>query len=311
MNEAQNDLFESVATLPNPSAQGLYGSLVGLEEVKERLSKDAGLLLRPAELVKWSMSHYKKELEITRAIRNRVPLFVFAGDVGTGKTALAETFGDPLARQLGIRVELFKLSLSARGIGAVGQMTALITEAFRQVQQAAHKYKLTDGNPNAAAVLLIDEADALAQSREFNQMHHEDKAGVNALIRGVDGIKSSGLPVIVVMCSNRLQALDPAVLRRATRTFEFIRPNGEQRTALLSRVLDGVGFSKDQIRQIADALGETKQREYGCTYSDITQRLVPDFVFQSFPHKALDFNETLTLAKAFIPTAPFNHERRA
>ncbi len=311
MNEAPNGLFESVTVLPNSSAQGLYDSLVGLDEVKERLSKDSLVLLQPAELANWSISHYKREIEITRVIRNRIPLFVFAGDVGTGKTALAETFGDPLARQLDIRVELFKLSLSARGIGAVGQMTALITEAFKQVHQAASKYRHTDNNPKAAVVLLIDEADALAQSREFNQMHHEDKAGVNALIRGVDGIKSSGLPVIVVMCSNRLQALDPAILRRATRTFEFVRPNTDQRTALLTKLLDGVGFSEDQIKQVADALGKTKQRNYGCTYSDISQKLVPEFVFKAFPNKAVDFNETLAIAQAFIPTAPFEQGRRA
>ena len=42
----------------------------------------------------------------------------------------------------------------------------------------------------------------MAQSRELGQMHHEDRAGVNALIRGVD---------YLVMCTNRLEALDHAV----------------------------------------------------------------------------------------------------
>ena len=33
-----------------------------------------------------------------------------------------------------------------------------------------------------AVILLVDEADALAQSREAAQMHHEDRAGVNAFL---------------------------------------------------------------------------------------------------------------------------------
>jgi AAA+ superfamily predicted ATPase len=65
-----------------------------------------------------------------------------------------------------------------------------------------------------AVILLVDEADALAQSREAAQMRHEDRAGVNAFIRGVDRI-GNGLPAAVIMCTNRLSALDPAVRRRA------------------------------------------------------------------------------------------------
>ena len=39
--------------------------------------------------------------------------------------------------------------------------------------------------PELAAILLIDEADALAQSPAQSQMHHEDRAGVNALVRKI------------------------------------------------------------------------------------------------------------------------------
>lgn len=70
-------------------------------------------------------------------------------------------------------------------------------------------------------MLLIDEADALAQSRENAQMHHEDRAGVNAFIRGIDRIANQKLPAAVLMCTNRLKALDPAVQRRAAEVLTF------------------------------------------------------------------------------------------
>ena len=69
-------------------------------------------------------------------------------------------------------------------------------------------------------------------------MHHEDRAGVNALIRGVDDLATGNLPAIVVMCTNRLEALDPAVRRRAAVTFAFSRPNEAQRAAFLKPVLE-------------------------------------------------------------------------
>lgn len=53
---------------------------------------------------------------------SRTALVILAGDVGTGKTELAETVGDPLAWSLGTKVTLFPLSLSARGHGAAGEM---------------------------------------------------------------------------------------------------------------------------------------------------------------------------------------------
>ena len=62
-----------------------------------------------------------------------------------------------------------------------------------------------------AIVVIIDEADAIAQSREFGQMHHEDRAGVNALIRGIDTVATERRPVLVLLCTNRLSALDPAI----------------------------------------------------------------------------------------------------
>ena len=75
-------------------------------------------------------------------------------------------------------------------------------------------------------VLVIDEADALAQSREMAQMHHEDRAGVNALIRGIDELAGRRLPIAVVLCTNRPDAIDPAVRRRAAEIFRFERPDG-------------------------------------------------------------------------------------
>ena len=124
-----------------------------------------------------------------------------------------------------IRVALYALSLTARGTGAVGEMTSLLSKAFNEVKDAARKSSGRRGKHSSGIILLIDEADALAQSREMGQMHHEDRAGVNALIRGVDDFATGNLPAIVLMCTNRLEALDPAVRRRAAATFTFTRPN--------------------------------------------------------------------------------------
>ena len=95
--------------------------------------------------------------------------------MGAGKTELAETIGDAVARQEKIDITLFPLSLSTRGQGRVGEMTKLLSVAFDHTVTAANKLKGKSGKSRGAVILLVDEADALAQSREISQMHHEDR----------------------------------------------------------------------------------------------------------------------------------------
>lgn len=305
MTESEGVLFEEVITLPRERSQQLYMSLVGLEDTKAQLAKEAHVLLRPDDLKNWSKKYYNAVVPVVELLINRLPLFVFAGDVGTGKTALAETFGDEVSRELGIQITVHRLSLTARGIGAVGQMTTLLTSAFTEIQNLARDIAVRDGVSQGAVILVIDEADALAQSRELSQMHHEDRAGVNALIRGLDRLRDNALPVLVVMCTNRPEALDPAVLRRAASVFQFHRPDLGQRQHVLSTAMTGIGLSDEQVKAIAVATGESGDREYGCTYSDLVQRLLPDALLEAFPHAPLTFENILDFAQGFVPTAPF------
>jgi SpoVK/Ycf46/Vps4 family AAA+-type ATPase len=169
-------LFESVSTFPDSGAMERYEALVGLDSMKEHLEKEAEIMLRPDLLEKWSKVKHGIRLPALDLLRRRPPLVIFAGDVGTGKTELAMTFGDRIARQADLPVDLFCLSLRTRGSGAVGEMTRLISEAFRYVRTKCPKSGTAVKKPTGAAILLIDEADSLAQSRELSQMHHEDRS---------------------------------------------------------------------------------------------------------------------------------------
>jgi AAA+ superfamily predicted ATPase len=306
MTETNVGIFEEVREYPDPAAARRFASLVGLDEMKERLLKEARLLLDPNSLNDWTKKHYGKKVKVAELFQDRPPLFIFAGDVGTGKTALAETFGDAIAREADMRVMLYSLSLNARGTGAVGEMTSLLSAAFNEVKQAARKAANgRSGKPNSGIVLLIDEADALAQSRELAAMHHEDRAGVNALIRGVDDLATNNLPAIVVMCTNRVEALDPAVRRRSAVTFTFSRPSDEQRLAYLNPILDELGFSSQQIHALVRATGSTRGRDYGYTYSDLAQRLLPGLVLTAYPSEAITYDLAKSVVEAHPPTPPF------
>lgn len=298
-------MFEHRLNYPDVDAKGRLDRLVGLDEHKSRLAKILALLVNPAGLEAWMTEHHSGASDVLNSVLHRPPLVVLAGDVGSGKSALAENIGDTVARQEKIDITLLPMSLSARGQGRVGEMTQLISAAFDYVVDEAKKLRSQNGKSRGAIILLVDEADALAQSREASQMHHEDRAGVNAFIRGIDRFASGRLPAAVIMCTNRLSALDPAIKRRAAEILSFHRPNDEQRLAALSLPLTQLGFSASQIEKVISATGSQNGREYGFTYSDLIQRLIPAFVLDAYPSGPVQPARALEIVKSFVPTPPF------
>jgi AAA+ superfamily predicted ATPase len=307
MSDNFSGLFSEVEQFPNQTAEARLRSLVGYDELLNDLVSNAVTLLDKRGVHKWSKDMHGTILPAAEALLDRSPVFIFAGDVGVGKTEVAEILGQKIAEYTGLGVELYPLSLTARGHGAVGEMTTLLTSAFSIVRKDFAGRRGSDGAAASMGILLIDEADAIAQSRELAQMHHEDRAGVNALLRGIDSLRVDDLPVLTVLCTNRLTAIDPAVQRRAASIRTFVRPNREQRKALLAVLLQGAKLPDTQLDDLAEATGETKDRPYGFTYSDLRKRLVPDAVLVAYRTGApLSYEILAKVLETVQPTRPFN-----
>lgn len=302
------DLFSEVLSFPDPDAQERFEALVGVEEVKQRLVSEALLLLDRQRVNAWSERHHGGALRAVKELSTRPPLIILAGDVGTGKTELAETFIDAVTRDMRVSGTLYALSLAARGEGAVGQMSTLIGSAFKIVADESRAgYRA--GKPTKISVLLVDEGDALAQSRELTQMHHEDRAGVNALIKSIDSLRRQNLPVLVILCTNRLSALDPAVKRRGAYVVTLQRPDEAQRYTLLSNLLEGVTLNDDELSRLVALTGPVDGRDFGYTYSDVRQRLVPEAIILGVTHNVpLSYQVLAEAIKRVQPTRPFTQK---
>mmetsp|Transcript_22973 Transcript_22973/g.38693 ORF Transcript_22973/g.38693 Transcript_22973/m.38693 type:complete len:315 (+) Transcript_22973:1588-2532(+) len=300
-----DELFDRRLVYPDFEPQERLARLVGLDQQKDRLTKVLGLLVNPGGLTEWADRHHPGAAALLDTVLRRPPLVVLAGDVGSGKTELAETIGDAVARQEKIEITLLPLSLSTRGQGRVGEMTQLISAAFDYTLQEAGKLLASNGRSRGAVILLVDEADALAQSREASQMHHEDRAGVNAFIRGIDQIANAKVPAAIIMCTNRLNSLDPAVRRRAADILEFSRPDEAQRHFVLSTRLEPLGLTPQHLRALVDATGAVEGRKHGFTFSDLTQRLIPSLVLDAYPSRPVDGARAVEIARGIKPTPPF------
>ena len=123
-------LFERRLSYPHPTARERLERLVGLDDHIAKLTKVLGLLVHPGGLRRWGEQHHPGANLLIDTVLQRPPLVILGGDIGSGKTELAENIADAVARQENIEIDLLPLSLAARGQGRVGEMTQLISAAF-------------------------------------------------------------------------------------------------------------------------------------------------------------------------------------
>ena len=273
--------FESETPLPSEEISRREKTLLGFGDLYDRVHDQLRLLLHTDELEKWNKKHHKGKLALASLVAEQYPLVVFHGDVGTGKTVMAECIANRLVFEA--RAEdfiLFKLSNRVRGSGMVGEMGTQLAEAFERVAKSAGKHR--------RAILIIDEGDSLGASRSQQHAHHEDKVGVNTLIQGIDALRNYGGRVVVFLCTNRHSILDAAIRRRAAIVEEFRRPSDAQRTALFEMDLAALSLSKEQYKQLVELTGP-RDDGAGWTYSDIRTRLYPAAVAKAYPDRPLTF----------------------
>lgn len=287
-------VFELEIELPDSHLTAVAKRLVGFEARYAQIRKDLQLLIDSDALDAWSQRHYGKRIALLEPISDLYPLAVFHGDVGTGKTATAECIANSLARDMKRAATLFKLSTRVRGSGNVGEMSMLINRAFEIVTREAGKAKLS--------FLIIDEADSLAASRNAKQSHHEDKVGVNTLIQKIDDVRRLHGRTLVFLCTNRLDALDPAILRRVGHLEEFRRPNEKEREELLRLDCDGLGLTSEVFRELVRLTGPQPPHSPGFTFSDIRTRLLPNALGKAFPDRKLTKEDLIQSAQSIAPT---------
>jgi hypothetical protein len=122
---------------------------------------------------------------------------------------------------------------------------------IRQVFQRARKHKETHGYP---AIIFIDEADSVLSTRGSSISSDVDKTIVPMFLAEMDGMDDSG--ALVVLATNRSDALDPAVVRdgRIDRKIRIGRPDAIAALEIFSMYLRRVPIRKehthDELAQV-------------------------------------------------------------
>ena len=138
------------------------------------------------------------------------------GPPGTGKTLLAKA----VAKESG--ASFYSSSASA------------FVEMFAGLGAARIRKLFEEARKNAPSIVFIDELDAVGTRRMGSGLHREHDQTLNQLLVELDGFSGSE-DVIVMGASNRLQDLDPALLRpgRFDRQVNVSPPDVAGREAIL------------------------------------------------------------------------------
>jgi cell division protease FtsH len=179
-----------------------WDDVAGLDEAKEEL----------VEVVEFLRD--RKRFEKLGA---RVPRGILLhGPPGTGKTLVA------------------KAVASASGANFYSQSASSFVEMFAGLGAARIRKLFEEARKHAPSIVFIDELDAVGTARIGGGFHREHDQTLNQLLVELDGFDARD-EVVVMAASNRLQDLDPALLRpgRFDRQVLVAAPDVAGREAIL------------------------------------------------------------------------------
>ena len=180
-----------------------FKDVAGQDEAKESLQEVVDFLHNPGKYTSVGAKLPKGALLV--------------GPPGTGKTLLAKAVAGEA------KVPFFSLSGSAFVEMYVGVGASRVRDLFKQAQQMA------------PCIIFIDEIDAIGKSRDTQMGGNDEREKtLNQLLAEMDGFESNkGL--VLLAATNRLEILDPALLRpgRFDRRIIVERPDLKGRVEVL------------------------------------------------------------------------------
>jgi cell division protease FtsH len=253
---------KSRAKMSNDTKKKL-ADVAGLQEEKEDLEEIIDFLKAPEKYVKMGA---------------RIPKGVLLeGPPGTGKTLLAKAMAGEA------NVPFFSISGSD------------FVEMFVGVGASRVRDLFADAKKNAPCIVFIDEIDAVARRRGTGMGggHDEREQTLNQLLVEMDGFEDNS-GIIVVAATNRVDILDPAILRpgRFDRKISVSRPDVRGREDILKiHAKDKPVGSDVDLKQIA-------QTSAGFTGADLENLLNEAAIKAAKDNKA--YIEQKDVQSAFI-----------
>jgi proteasome-associated ATPase len=219
------------------------GSQFFLTETPRESFDDIGGLSREIANVTDSLLLHFKNREMVRRYRLApVGSVLLHGPAGTGKTLMAKALANWMSR-LASGGRSFFINIKPGALHSMwfSQSEANYREVFRVARETAAN------NPGSIVVLFFDEVDAIGGTRGSAHMKVNDNV-LTAFLAELDGLAERG-DVLVVGATNRIDALDPALIRPGRLgdlVLEIPRPDRRAARDIFSKHLpSGIPFARN------------------------------------------------------------------
>lgn len=126
---------------------------------------------------------------------------ILTGPPGTGKTHLARALANEISNITGTEIKFFNIDGTSLNTSAVGETEARWRNLFKKAAD------------EAPSIIFIDEGESVAQSRDDSSNARYDNKTVNQILTLMSNLEKSDDNVFVIMATNKLESLDPAITR--------------------------------------------------------------------------------------------------
>jgi proteasome-associated ATPase len=224
--------FNPTAGLALEKVEASKGDEYFLEETPaDSFEEIGGLEMEIDQLKRLMALHIFQPGMTTKYKLPRKRSVLMAGPPGTGKTKVARSTCNWLAglSQSG-RSRFINVKPGAMNSMWYGATEQNYREIFRIAREAA------TAEPEVPVVMFWDEIDAIGASR--GESHRIDDRMLNAFMAEVDGLENLGNNIVILAATNRLDSLDPALLRPGRLgdlVLHFPRPKRKAARAILGR----------------------------------------------------------------------------
>ncbi|MBU3966414.1 MAG: AAA family ATPase [Euryarchaeota archaeon] len=189
--------YEADFFVPEIKSEISFSNIIGQQKAKDKCKLIEKFLSNPRKFGKWAPKN-----------------ILFHGPSGTGKTMMAKALANSVDVPL----------LAVKATKLIGEF---VGDGARQIHQLYEKAEEV-----SPCIIFIDEFDAVALNRSFQEIRGDVSEIVNAILTEMDGIDERD-GICTIAATNMMMALDPAVRSRFEEEIEFTLPAEEERYMIL------------------------------------------------------------------------------
>ncbi len=183
--------------VPEIKSEVNFKHIIGQERAKQKCKLIERFLSNPVKFGSWAPKN-----------------ILFHGPAGTGKTMMAKALANAVDVPL----------LAVKATKLIGEF---VGDGARQIHQLYER-----AQELSPCIIFIDEFDAVALNRGYQEIRGDVSEIVNAILTEMDGIDERD-GICTIAATNMIQALDPAVRSRFEEEIEFTLPTLEERYKIL------------------------------------------------------------------------------